>query len=244
MDENNMFTMPVAPFYGGNNGGFGNLFGGDSGAWLLLVFIMLFGGFGNGYGGMNGGGLYPWMNQAEITQAGFNSAALTSQLGDIGNSINNGFSSMEVANCNRAMDAMQTAYNNQIASMNTSFAMQNAINGGFNSLQSQLAQCCCENRLATANTQNLILQENCADRAALSDGIRDIITNQTMNTQKILDTMCADKIDAKNEKIIELQNQVNMMALAASQTAQTAALIANNNDQTEILRNATTTPTT
>lgn len=103
------------------------------------------------------------------------------------------------------------------------------------SVQSQLANCCCENRLATANLGALVQSENCADRAALSDGIRDIIANQTAGTQRILDMMCQDKIDAKNEKIAELQNQLNMINLAQSQTAQTATLLADNNRQTAVL---------
>jgi hypothetical protein len=44
--------------------------------------------------------------------------------------------------------------------------------------------------------------------------------------------MCADKIDAKNEKIADLQRQLTMANLAASQGAQTAAIIANNEAQT------------
>ena len=47
--------------------------------------------------------------------------------------------------------------------------------------------------------------------------------------------MTADKIDAKNERIAELQSQLTMAQLAASQNAQTAALIANNEAQTTAL---------
>lgn len=44
--------------------------------------------------------------------------------------------------------------------------------------------------------------------------------------QSVLDTICQDKIDSKNEKILELQNSLNMANLAASQTAQTAEILA------------------
>ena len=87
---------------------------------------------------------------------------------------------------------------------------------------SQLAQCCCDNRLATANLNSTILSENCADRAALADGLKDVLINQTANTQKILDQLCQDKIDEKNEKIADLQRQLSMADLRASQTAQNA----------------------
>jgi chromosome condensin MukBEF ATPase and DNA-binding subunit MukB len=128
---------------------------------------------------------------------------------------------------NGAQNAIaQQLYSNEIASLNRSFAEQTASTQGFNNVQSQLANCCCENRLATANLTAVVQAENCADRAALSDGLRDIIVNQTANTQKIIDMMCQDKIDAKNEKILELQNQLNMTNLAASQFAQTQQIIA------------------
>ena len=92
--------------------------------------------------------------------------------------------------------------------------------------QSQLASCCCENRLGIADLKYTVATENCADRAALETGIRDIIANQTSNTQRILDQMCNDKIDAKNVEINALERQLAMATLAASQTAQTAEILA------------------
>ena len=92
-------------------------------------------------------------------------------------------------------------------------------------LQSQFAQCCCDNRLATADLKYTLAQEACSDRAAVESGIRDIITNQTANTQRILDQLCNDKIDAKNAEINALERQLAMASLAASQTAQTAEII-------------------
>lgn len=95
---------------------------------------------------------------------------------------------------------------------------------GFNALQSQLAQCCCDNRVATNDLRYTIATENCADRAAISDGIRDVITNQTAGVQRILDQLCSDKIDAKNERIADLERQLQAANLAASQIAQTAQI--------------------
>ena len=169
------------------------------------------------------------------TNAGFNQAATANTLSGIQASISNGFSNAEVANCNREINSLQTAYNNQIASLNRSFDEQTANTAAINGVSSQLADCCCENRLATANLSALVQAENCADREALSNGIRDIITAQTAGTQRILDVLCQDKIDAKNERIAALENQVNMQNLAASQAAQTAALVQDNNAQTAAL---------
>ena len=91
-------------------------------------------------------------------------------------------------------------------------------------LQQQFSNCCCENRLAIANLSADLAREACADRQAVADGV-----------QKILDQMCQDKIDAKNEKIAELQNQLTMANLAASQGQQTAQILADNARQTVAL---------
>ena len=52
-DESNSMVMPVAPMYGGNNGGFGG-FGNDWG-WIILLLLFAGGGWGNGFGGGFGG---------------------------------------------------------------------------------------------------------------------------------------------------------------------------------------------
>ena len=114
--------------------------------------------------------------------------------------ITNGFANAETAAAAR-----------QMADMQQSFA-----------LSQQFANCCCENRLGIANLGADIAREACADRAAVSDGIRDILASQSANTQRILDQMCQDKIDAKNDEIAQLRQQINMQSLAASQAAQNA----------------------
>ena len=89
--------------------------------------------------------------------------------------------------------------------------------------------------MGLANLNSTILSENCADRSALSDGVRDIIQTQTANTQRILDQLCQDKIDSKNEKIADLERQLTMADLRASQTAQTGQILADNASQTTAL---------
>jgi len=200
---------PYGGGYGGGMGGFG--FGGDW-LWIIVLFAL----FGNGgFGGFGGDfGAFPWLLQGQNNtdnnvNAGFNQAATASTLAGIQNSITTGFSNAEVANCNRAIDNLQTAYGNQIASMQQNFAMQQSFD-----------KCCCENRLGLADLKATVISENCADREALSNGIRDIISAQTAGTQRVLDQLCSDKIDAKNEKIAELQRELQMADLKASQIAQ------------------------
>ena len=206
----------------GNNEGFG----GNGAWWIILLFLVLFNNGGN-FGGNGGNGFVPYYlanNTDNGVQRGFDTASLTAQLSGIQNSIAGGFSSSEISACNREMSNLER-----------SFATQTAITGGLTNISSQLANCCCENRLATANLSALVQSENCADRQALSDGIRDIITSQTLSTQRILDQMCNDKIDAKNERIADLERQLTMANLSASQIQQTAQIIANNEAQTSAL---------
>lgn len=227
-DDSNI-VMPVSPM-GGN--GFGNGFGGDG--WWIILLLLFAGGWGNGFGGFGGfggGELYPWMNQADITTSGFQNLAtqnqitgIQSSIGDIQTALCNGFAGVN-ATINGGFANAEVANNaRQMANMQQMFG-----------LSEQFANCCCENRLASADLKYTIATENCADRAAISDGIRDVIANQTQGVQRILDVMCQDKIDAKNERIADLERQLTMANLAASQTAQTSRLLADNAAQTVAL---------
>ena len=219
MMENSNMYMPVAP--AGNGAGFG----GDFGAWIILFLI--FGMFGGGFGGGGFGGGYdfPWLLNGQNainanTNAGFQNAALQGAIGDLNVGVVGGFAGVN-ASVNNAQNAItQQLYTNQISDLERSYAAQTANTAGLTNVSNQLANCCCENRLATAQTQALVQAENCADRAALADGIRDIIASQTAGTQRILDTLCQDKIDAKNEKIVELQNKLNIAEFNSSQAEQ------------------------
>ena len=204
----NSMVMPVAPYYGGNGGGFG--FGdAGSGWWIILLLLCLGGGWGNGFGfGGNGAGTMMVNNDV---QRGFDQAALTSGLSGVQSAITSGFGDVQTALCggfagvnsniaNGFAQSEIAANARQMANMQQDFAIQSA-----------LANCCCENRLATANQTATILAEHCADRQVLSDGVRDILTNQNNGIQRILDQMCADKIDQKNEKILELERQITAL---------------------------------
>ena len=229
-DEN--MVMPVAPMYGGG-GGVGNGFGGfgGDGWWIILLFIILGGwgnGFGGGYGGGYGsaGGLYPWMNQAEITTGGFRDQMLNSNI----TGIRDGITSLSSQLCNCCSDM-------QMATLNSAFGIQNALNQGFNSTQSQLAQCCCDNRLGTADLKYTIATEACADRAAVSDALRDVIAANTADTQRILDQLCQDKIDAKNDTIAQLRQELLYARGQASQDVQTARILAGQTAEVDALYN-------
>lgn len=104
-----------------------------------------------------------------------------------------------------------------------------------NTLAMSLQNCCCENRAGLADIKYTVATENCADRQALNEGVRDIIANQTANTQAILDKLCQQEIDALKAQNANLQTQINLANLTASQTAQTARILQDNAAQTVAL---------
>lgn len=224
-------SMPVAPAYypmGNFGGGFGGGFGNGDWSWIIILLLFgLFGGWGNGgFGGGNGGnGLYPWLLN-DNTQEGFTTAALGGQLNGIQSAITNGFANAEVANCGRTIDAL-----------NRSFDSQTAITGALYGVNNSLQNCCCENRLGLANLGADIAREACADRAAVNDALRDVIAANTASTQRILDQMCNDKIDQKNEKIADLERQLTAANFAASQVAQNAFISQGLNNEVDALYN-------
>ena len=242
LSDDNSMVMPVAPMYGNGNG-FGG-FGGDWSSWIILFLIFgMFGGWGgNGFGGGFGGGfdLYPWLNNSQNINGGFRDQMLGSQISGIQNSITSGFGDVQTALCggfagvNASIAGAQNGitqqlYTNQIADLERSFAAQTANTQGMNALQTQLAQCCCDNRAATADLKYTLATEECNTRNASSMNTRDIIDSQTRGTQAILDKLCAleldgvkTRLDQANRDNLNLQNQLNMEAMKASQAAQTA----------------------
>ena len=239
-DENGTnMVMPVSPMYGnGGNGGFM-----DGNGWWILILFLLLGGWNNGgFGGFGGGvnDLYPWMNNSQNINGGFRDQMLNDNITSIrdgvygiSNQLCNGFAGTTAAVTGAQTAISQQMYANQIADMERSFAAQTANTQGMTALQAQLAQCCCDNRAATADLKYTVATENCADRTAAAQNTRDIIDAQTRGTQAILDKLCALELDgvkgqlaAAQRENVGLQNQLNMANLAASQTAQTAQILA------------------
>ena len=241
MNEYSLADIAAVADGAGNRGGggYGGAWGGD-GAWWIILLIALLGGFNGGgfsnggWGGVAGGNeLYPWMAQQQNVNDGFRDQMIQTNLqgiqtqgqnlatqlcqccGDMQMAVANGFAGVQQSLCN-GFGATQNTINQGFNATNMGM-MQ-----GFNGVQMQTAQLASDIQLGNAQQTATILAENCADRAALSDGVRDIIASQTAGTQRIIDWLCQDKIDQKNDEIARLRQEAYMKDLAASQAAQNA----------------------
>jgi hypothetical protein len=269
LDNSNMGPADIAAITGNGSNAWGNNNGWE---WIIILFLFAFmnNGWGNGYAQGNApvvNGAVPYVLNASTNgdvQRGFDQSAVMSSLNGISSAITNGFSDAAVSQCNQTTTLLNSLANGQMNTMqgfnavqgqvaNTGFDTITAMNNGFNSIGTQMMtnemarqNCCCETKQAIGDLKYTVATENCADRAALSDGLRDIIANNTANTnallqgqsqgfQRILDQLCADKIEAKNDTIAQLRAELNEANRLASQTAQTGQILANNAAQTAAL---------
>ena len=261
------YPYPVYGGQGNSNSGWG-----DGGWWIILLFILIAamgGNWGGNYGGNGafGGGTPIIVNDGNggSVQRGFDQAAVMSGIGSVQNGINNlatqlcgccgdiqtslcnGFNGVNMS-INGAQNALsQQMYANEIASLNRSFDAQTASTQGMTALQAQLAQCCCDNRLATNDVKYTIASEECATRANSTQNTQSILNAINGGIQSIKDQLCQDKIDAKNDEIANLRQQIAMKDLAASQVAQNAFIaqgFSNEVDQLYNRLNSCPVPTT
>ena len=130
----------------------------------------------------------------------------------------------------------QQMYGNQISDLERSFAAQTAQMQGMNAMQAQVAKVGTDNVLGIANLGSDIAREACADRQAVSEALQNVTaqgvanTNALMTTinggiQSIKDQICQDKIDAKNDEIAQLRQEVLYARGQASQVAQNSAIV-------------------
>ena len=212
----------IAAVTGGNSGLFGDGFG-AGGWWIILLFLFAFGGWGNGWGnGSNG----------VTTDIGYNFDMhdISSGVRDLSSNLANGF-----YNLNTSLLTGLSGTQAQIA--NSGFETIQAINSGTvaglqntNAIQSQMAAEAAQQALCCCQTQNKIdsgfatlnynlATEACADRAAVTTGVRDVIDNQNANTRQILDFLVQDRLTALTTENQALKGQI-------SQSEQNAYLLA------------------
>lgn len=226
-NNGNDMVMPVVPMNGGsyNGNGWGG-FGGDGAWWLLVLFLFAFNGngWGNGFGGGNSAVPYILNNTGNDVQRGFDQQAVMGGINGLTSAVTSGFSNAEVSRCNAQANLLQTLNANQ-----------NATNTNMNALAMSLQNCCCENRAGLADLKYTVATENCRDRTEAANNTRDIIAAINGGIQSINDKLCQQEIDALKAQNANLQTQVNLQALNASQEAQTARILQNNAAQTQAL---------
>lgn len=209
----------------GNRGGMFGDGAGFGGWWIILLFLFAFGGWGNGWGngGANGGAI-----TADIGY-NFDMHDVSSGIRDLASNVSNGFYGLNTG--------MLTGFSNTQAQIaNSGFETVQAINANTvaglqntNAIQAQLAAHSADEQLCCCQTQNRIdsnfaalnynlATEACADRAAITTGVRDIIDNANANTRSILDFLVQDRISALQSENAALKGQI-------SQSEQNAYLI-------------------
>ena len=210
MTENYTLSDIAAVTDGNRNNG---MFGND--AWWIII-LLLFGYNGRGFGGFgcgNGGGYEPCATQADV-RAAVDQQTLISKLDQqtygladstyaLNNTINQNFRGVDNAICN-------LGYN---------------VQSGFNAIGHQISDCCCQTQRAIDGVNYNIATQTAAIQNTLCGSTRDIVENQNSNARAILDALTANKIEAKNERIAEQQQQIFALQLAASQAQQNQYLI-------------------
>ena len=206
----------------GNNNGFGGW--GDGSFWIIVLFLfaLMGNGWGNGFGNGNGGAM-PYVINNDV-QRGFDQSAIMNGITGLNGTVSNGFANAEISRCNAQTNLLQTLANNQAATMQS-----------FNDVGMAFQNCCCDNRLAVAETKQLISAEAAATRA-----------NTDAKVQAVMDKLCQLEMDGIKQnyenRISGMQNEIDSLRATlnnangqASQNAQTAAIIANNEAQTVAL---------
>lgn len=228
--DDNSFATGYAVGRDSNNNGYGNgMFGGDW-AWIL-IFALLFGwgrgGFGGGFGGFGENGFISGYDLGKVATTndvavGFNNSAVLSSLNDL----KLGQAGLQQTLC-QGFSGINSAINTN------GYETRLAVNG----LSAQLADCCCGIQRGIDAVNYNMATNTCTITNAINNSTRDIIDNQNANYRAIHDELVANKIEAKNDRIAELQQQVTALQFSASQQAQNAFITANQEAQTaELIR--------
>lgn len=245
-------TMNVEPAGSANNGGWGNGMGGD---WFLVLFLIfaLAGGWGGGWGGGGNGATQGTITRSDLcSEFSFND--LQNGVRNINDAVNLGFANLNSTICHQQYDtamqtnAIQSAVNSGFQSLNSTICQQqydtaqqlNAMNmanmqnanaanvvalQNANAIQSQLANCCCENREAIAGVNYNMATQACDTRNVIQSTTRDMIDNANANTRAILDKLTSQELAAKDAQISAQNQKIFGLELAASQAAQNNYLI-------------------
>jgi hypothetical protein len=203
MAENNDFATGYAvgrdtQCYNSGMGGFG--FGGDW-IWAFLL-LALAGNGGFGFGGFGGGigenyALATDFATIERKIDGVNAGICDSTFA-LNNTINNGFFGVQNS-LTQGFAGINSTVTNGFSELNTALCGLNYnVQGSFNQLSNQLAQCCCDTRSAIADVKYANERNTC-----------DIIRAGQDNTRAILDYLTGEKISSLQAENAGLKAQIS-----------------------------------
>lgn len=226
----------------------GDMNGANGAYWIIILFlfVMMNGGF-NGFGGNHNNipSGPPSATSADV-QRGFDQSSTQATLANMAAQIGNGFGDAATARLDAQMNEQQNLFGLQTALQQTANANQAATNNGMNGIVLGLQQIGSQNAAGLADLKYTVASENCSDRNAINNGIRDLMAQQTANTNAIIqsqqegfrgvqDKLCAMEIDNLKTVNEQLRQQLNMANLSASQLQQTSRILQDNAQQTASL---------
>ena len=219
--DDNSFATGYAVGRDSTNNGYGNGFFGGDWAWIIILALLFgWGNNGNGFGFGGGNGFFGGYDIGKLATTndvavGFNNSAVLNSLNDL----------------KLGQAGLQQTLCQGFNGVNTSILTSTS------GLQAQIADCCCTTQRAIDGVNYNIATNTCNITNAINNATRDVIDNQNANYRAIHDELVANKIDAKNDRIAELQQQVTALQFSASQQAQNAFITANQEAQTaELIR--------
>lgn len=223
MSMSEMSPADIAALTGNNNNRSNDGFGNEGGAWCIIIFILFFAfggwgnGFGNGFGNRNGncnghGGFFGYNACcAPATQQGMTDAFNFAKLDNATTGISQGICDSTYATTNAIKDCCCTTQTNMLQGFN---GVDKSLCNGFNSVNTsvnnlgfQLQSCCCDTQKEIIESRNQAYRNTC-----------DIINAGNANTQRIIDHMTQNEIQA-------LRTELQSAQLQLSNNAQTQTLV-------------------
>lgn len=212
----------IAAATGSSRYGGDSFFGGANGWWIILLFLFAFGGGwgGNGWGNGSSAGattIYG-LDNLSSTRDGFYdlNTGMLNGFASTTAAVNAGTAAIQSDICNLGLQNCQNTNSiTQAINASTMTGMQNTF-----TLSSQLAAMQAAQQLANCQTDQGIASsfaqlnynlatEACADRAAVTTGVRDVIDNANANTRQILDFLVQDRITALTTENQALKGQIS-----------------------------------
>ena len=211
--------IPTVDLATTNGSGFGGGFFNGEGIWAIIILALLFG--NNGWGGFGGGNAGAANGYVLATDF----ANLERKIDGVNSGLCDGFYAMaqQFSNTN------QTIANSTAALQNTLCQGFNGLNvsylQGTNAISREIADCCCTTQRSIDGVNFNLSQIGCGITNAINTATRDIVDNQNANYRALHDEIIANKLEMKNDRIAEQQNEINSLRLAASQERQNAYLL-------------------